>query len=81
MTPSGSVLHQEMLVTMAVCEHALRGRGAVRVHGGGFGGTVEAFVPEDKADAFRRQTEAVLGSGTVRKIQISPVGGARVTVI
>ncbi len=80
-TPSGSVLHQEMLVTMAVCEHALRGRGAVRVHGGGFGGTVEAFVPEDKADAFRRQTEAVLGSGAVREIQISPVGGARVTVI
>ena len=76
--PAGSVKHQEMLLTMAVCENALRGSGAVRVHGGGFGGTVEAFVPEEKTEEFRLRTEAVMGIGTVREIQISPVGGVRV---
>ena len=78
-TPSGSVQHQEMLLAMAVCENALRGKGAVRVHGGGFGGTVEAFVPDEKAEEFRFRTETVMGSGSVREIQISPVGGVRVT--
>src|SRR5699024_156458 len=39
---SGSVAHQEVAYTLAVCEAALAGKGAYRVHGGGFAGTVQA---------------------------------------
>ena len=77
-TPRSSVSHQELLFTLGLCEYVLRGQGAVRVHGGGFGGTAEVFVPQDKWDSFREQIEAVLGKGSVVPLAISPVGGARV---
>ena len=54
LVPQGSVLHQPMLLTQALCEHALLPRGAVRVHGGGFAGAVEAFVPLDMEEHFLR---------------------------
>nr|MBQ6241463.1 galactokinase [Lachnospiraceae bacterium] len=76
--PSGEIRHQEMLLTLAVCENILRGRGAVRVHGGGFGGTVEAFVPQDKTEEFRERLESLLGPGCVIPLSISPVGGTGV---
>lgn len=41
--PTGAVAHQDMGVALALCEHYLAGRGAYRVHGGGFAGTVQAF--------------------------------------
>ncbi len=76
--PSGETRHQEMLLTLAVCENVLRGKGAVRVHGGGFGGTVEAFVPKDKTEEFRERLERLLGPGCVIPLSISPVGGTGV---
>ena len=62
--PSGAVKHQEMAVSLAVAERNLKGRGAVRVHGGGFAGTIQAYVPLDMVEEFREQTEAVLGEGS-----------------
>lgn len=44
-SPAGAVEKQEMAVTLALCEHYLDGAGAYRVHGGGFAGTCQAFVP------------------------------------
>ena len=41
----------------------LRGRGAVRVHGGGFGGTIQAFVPLDVVEAFSAGMDAIFGEG------------------
>ena len=46
-TPAGAVQEQSMAVALAVAERALKGRGACRVHGGGFAGTIQAFVPLD----------------------------------
>lgn len=43
--PAGAIAHQEMGIALALCEHYLAGRGAYRVHGGGFAGTVLAIVP------------------------------------
>ena len=54
LVPQGSALLQPMLLTQALCEHALLPRGAVRVHGGGFAGAVEAFVPLDMEEHFLR---------------------------
>lgn len=70
--------HMEVALTIALCEGILSGRGAVRVHGGGFAGTVQAYVPLDMLDDFRTQTETVLGAGKCHVLQIRSVGGTRI---
>ena len=54
----------------------LAGEGAVRVHGGGFAGTVQAFVPLDKLDTFKAGIEAIIGQGRCHVLSIRPEGGA-----
>ena len=75
-TPAGAVREQAMAVALAVAERALKGRGACRVHGGGFAGTIQAFVPLDSLEAFRAETEGALGAGSCHVLSIRPVGGA-----
>ena len=65
------------MVTIALCENILAGKGAVRVHGGGFGGTVQAFVPLELLERFKKQTEAVLGEDSCHVVTIRPAGGIR----
>lgn len=64
-----------MAVALAVAERALAGRGACRVHGGGFAGTIQAFVPLDALESFSAEVEAALGQGSCRALSIRPVGG------
>ncbi len=45
---------QSLPIALSLCERALAGRGAARVHGGGFGGAVQCFVPLGGLDAFMR---------------------------
>ena len=73
--PAGRKEHQEMAVSLALCRHYLRGRGAYRVHGGGFAGTVQAFVPFDLLDSFRSGMDAALGQGACHVLSIRPQGG------
>ena len=75
--PTGSTAAQELMVTIALCERILEGRGAVRVHGGGFGGTAQAFVPLDMLDTFKKATEAALDQDCCHVVMIRPVGGVR----
>ena len=77
-TPAGAVRHQEVAVALALCEHLLQGRGASRVHGGGFAGTVQAFVPLDILQDFCTGIESVLGAGRCHVLNIRPQGGVRV---
>lgn len=49
-------------------------RGAVRVHGGGFAGTIQTYVPKGHAEAFRAFVERVFGGGSVIELRIRPVG-------
>ena len=74
---SGDPRQQALAVTLAVCRRALGGQGAVRVHGGGFGGTAQAFVPLDMLDGFRDRVEASLGRGCCHVVRIRPAGGIR----
>nr|WP_297282696.1 galactokinase family protein [uncultured Agathobaculum sp.] len=74
-TPAGAVQEQSMAVALAVAERALKGRGACRVHGGGFAGTIQAFVPLDILTAFRSEIESALGEGCCHVLRIRPVGG------
>ena len=74
-TPTGAAKEQSMAVALAVAERALAGRGACRVHGGGFAGTIQAFVPLDALESFSAEVEAALGQGSCRALSIRPVGG------
>lgn len=67
--------HQPVAVALAVAGRYLDGRGARRVHGGGFAGTIQAFVPLDLVEEFRRGMDALLGEGACRVTYIRPVGG------
>ena len=74
---TGSTEEQAAGVALALCESVLGERGAFRIHGGGFGGTVQAFVPDDLLDAFRARLESVFGPGSCHVMQIRPVGFTR----
>ena len=73
--PAGYKEHQDVAVSLALCEHYLNGRGAYRVHGGGFAGTVQAFVPFDILDSFVAGMDAALGQGACHVLSIRPQGG------
>ncbi len=75
--PTGQTEDQSLMLTIALAEKLLDGRGAVRVHGGGFGGTAQAFVPLEVLDTFRAGMEALLGPGSCHVAAIRPVGGVR----
>ena len=78
--PAGYKAHQEVGVALALCEHFLGGRGAYRVHGGGFAGTVQAFVPFDILDAFVAGMDGALGEGACHVLSIRPEGGVEMEV-
>lgn len=73
--PTGSTARQELAFALLLCERLLGGRGAFRVHGGGFAGTVQAFVPEDMLAGFRAGIDAVLGAGSCHVLSIRREGG------
>ena len=73
--PSGAKENQDVALALALCEELLQGSGACRVHGGGFAGTVQAFVPNEKLESFRKGIDAVLGDGACLVLQIRPEGG------
>ena len=78
--PAGYVKQQAMAVALGLCEHYLQGRGAYRVHGGGFAGTVQAFVPFDLLESFRAGIDAALGEGACHVLSIRPQGGVEMEV-
>ena len=75
--PAGYKAHQEVAVALSLAERLLGGRGACRVHGGGFAGTIQAFVPLDMLEGFKAEMERVLGAGMCHVLTIRPVGGVR----
>ena len=78
--PTGNVDAQAVAVALALCEHYLDGRGAYRVHGGGFAGTVQAFVPFDMLEQFRARIDNALGEGACHVLSIRPQGGVPMEV-
>ena len=74
--PAGYTEHQEVAVSIAAAKKVLNGKGAVRVHGGGFAGTVQAFVPLELLDSFKAEMERILGEGRCHVLSIRPEGGA-----
>ena len=69
---------QPVALALALSEYILDGRGAWRVHGGGFAGTIQAFVPNDLLAEYKEKTEALFGEGSCYVLAIRPVGGCEV---
>lgn len=68
---------QEQPITLAICiaEELLEGAGAVRVHGGGFAGTIQAYVPNTLRDEFKKNMEMLVGADKCHFVNIRPIGG------
>ena len=78
--PTGYKAHQDVAVALALCNHLLQGKGAYRVHGGGFAGTVQAFVPFEILESFRTGIDAILGEGACHVLSIRAQGGVEMEV-
>ena len=78
--PAGYKAHQDVAVALGLAEHYLQGRGAYRVHGGGFAGTIQAFVPYDILDSFVIGMDSALGQGACHVLSIRPQGGVEMEV-
>lgn len=70
--------NQAVSLALFLSEKVLNGRGAHRVHGGGFAGTIQAFVPNDLVEAYRNEMDQVFGDGACYILQIRPFGGYKV---
>lgn len=70
----------EQKISLALCisEGILGVDGAYRVHGGGFAGTIQAFVPAELLEKYKNSIETVFGKGSCHVLIIRPVGGTRV---
>ena len=72
----------EQGVTLAIytAKSLLGGKGACRVHGGGFAGTIQAFVPNEKLEEFKTGMEKVFGEGSCYVLSIRNCGGTKVVL-
>ena len=75
---ASNVSEQGLTVALYLAKQLLGGRGACRVHGGGFAGTIQAFVPNDMLDSFRSEIERVFGEGSCYVLTVRSCGGTRV---
>ena len=70
---------QEIPLAITMSKRVLNGTGAVRVHGGGFAGTIQAFVPLELADAYTTEMNRIFGEHACQMMRIRPVGGVEIT--
>lgn len=71
-------LEQKLSLALAVTQEILDGKGAYRVHGGGFAGTIQAFVPNDILSEYKEKIESIFGERKCYVLSIRPVGGVKV---
>ena len=68
--PSSDPQEQGLSLALAYSDEILAGDGASRVHGGGFAGTIQAYVPEEMEEEYIRRMESVFGAGCSTRIAI-----------
>ena len=68
---------QPLSLALAISQQILAGKGAWRVHGGGFAGTIQAFVPNDLVEEYTAQMKAVFGDDATYVLSVRPDGGVK----
>ena len=71
--------HQSVSIALAMSEHILKNHGVCRVHGGGFAGTIQAFVENDYVEIYKKEIEKVFGEGSCHVLKIRKYGGIKIT--
>ena len=71
---------QGITIGLAVSANILKGRGAWRVHGGGFAGTIQAFVPNDLVETYVTQLRAIFGPASCHQLIVRPVGATHLEI-
>ncbi len=65
---------QALSLALCVTGQLLGNHGVWRVHGGGFGGTIQAYMPTELAEPYIREMDRIFGAGSAIPLQIRPVG-------
>ena len=76
--PCSAPDEQGMTIALYTAKQILKDKGAARVHGGGFGGTIQCFVPDNLLDTFVKEMSEILGDDSFYVPDIRPVGGVMV---
>lgn len=69
---------QEAALALALAEKLLGGEGACRIHGGGFAGTIQVYVPKDRCEEFCRRMDRLTGEGSCYQLKMRNVGPVRI---
>ncbi|MDD6516235.1 MAG: galactokinase family protein [bacterium] len=75
---NSDVQHQNVSVALAISEMLLEEQGVCRVHGGGFAGTIQAFVKDQAVSAYKNQMDSVFGEGACNILRIRKYGGRKI---
>lgn len=75
---AGQPKTQPVALALCLSEEVLKGRGAWRVHGGGFAGTIQAFVPHDLLDEYKKRLNSAFGEEACKVLSVRPVGGSKI---
>ena len=73
--PTSNPSEQGLCLALALTSNFLDGEGASRVHGGGFAGTIQCYIPNEKLADYKQMIEAVFGENSCVPLKIRPVGG------
>ena len=77
---NSDITHQCLSIALNIAENSLHRKGACRVHGGGFAGTIQAFVPTEDLTQFKVNMEKVFGNGSCHVLTVRPIGGTEVAL-
>ena len=72
---TSNVKEQGLCLALALTKKFLNGKGACRVHGGGFAGTIQCYIPSEMLNDYKQMIEAVYGQNSCCVLNIRPVGG------
>lgn len=72
---TSAVAEQGLSLAIALTKQFLGDKGACRVHGGGFAGTIQCYIPTDMLDSYKQMIEKTFGEGSCCVLNIRPVGG------
>ncbi len=74
----GNTYDQSVAVGLCISDYILQDKGVTRVHGGGFAGTIQAFVQDDYVKTYKEEMEKVFGNGACYTLKIDPFGAVKV---
>ena len=72
---TSNVSEQGLSLAIALTKQFLNGKGACRVHGGGFAGTIQCYIPNEMLSDYKEMIESVFSKGSFVALNIRPVGG------